>query len=289
MAQYGKMSAIVLSDSELDALFADSKTPFSAEEFNVYIRNPGSRARDVMEHVHYHNHALCNAVVDWKKYHECVGERPQNSLLLLLTPGYGGANDARANLGFLADFFSGYSHGALPRWAIMPWMSRTSFTLLETLRSFHATDHLAAAHRHLSDFVDLLAYKGEPTIPRDEFAERLHDSTDSFLGECERNAVEISQWIGSPSDEPDDAPDDLPLSQRKDAVRRKAVAFMKAVFQESKCSWSEAEETVRKALRGEFDAVGLKSAKLNFHRLRYSEFADVAPATHEELSAYDIP
>ena len=278
----------MLSEKDIDALFADSKTPFSKEEFNAFIRDPGSRARETLERVHYHNHALCNAVVQWKEYRECIGARPSQSILLLLTPGYGGANDARASLNYLADFFSKYPHGALPRWPIISWMSRTSFTLLETLDSFHRTSHLLAARRHLSDFIDLLIYKGEPLLPRDEFAERLHDSKEAFLGECERNAAEISQWIENPVDESDEARDDLPLSQRKDEIRRKAVALMKALYQESKCSWSEAEETVRQALRGEFDAIGLKSAKNNFHRLRYSEFADAAPATREELVAYGM-
>jgi len=185
----------VLSDKDIDALFADSKTPFSKEEFNAFIRDPGSRARETLERVHYHNHALCNAVVQWKEYRECIGARPSQSILLLLTPGYGGANDARANLEFLADFFSKYPHGALPRWPIISWMSRTSFTLLETLDSFHRTSHLLAARRHLSDFIDLLIYKGEPLLPRDEFAERLHDSKEAFLGECERNAAELDGWL----------------------------------------------------------------------------------------------
>lgn len=176
-------------------LFADAKTPFSTEEFNAYIRNPGSRARETLEHVHYHNHSLCNAVMGWKEYRECVGSRPEQSLLLLLTPGYGGANDARASLDYLADFFSGYPHGALPRWPIISWMSRTSFTLLATLDSFHHTTHLASARRHLTEFVDLLTYKGEPRLPRDEFAERLHDSKNAFLSDCERNAAEIDIWM----------------------------------------------------------------------------------------------
>lgn len=191
----------MLSDAEIDALFAQAKTPYSQGEIQTFILNPDSRARETLEHVHYHNYALCNSIIDWQNYLKCIGSRPPTSLHLLLTPGYGGANDARKSLEYLADFFSGFNHGSLPRWPILGWMSRSAFTLVDTVASLHNTEHLIAARRHLGEFVDLLLYKGEPLMRRDELAERLHSAQANFLDACERNAVNLSQWIDSPKKE----------------------------------------------------------------------------------------
>ena len=191
----------MLSDAEIDSLFACAKTPYSQREIQTFIRNPDSRARETLEHVHYHNYSLCNSIIDWQNYLKRVGDRPPTSLHLLLTPGYGGANDARKSLEYLADFFSGFTHGALPRWPILGWMSRSAFTLVDRVAALHPTEHLTAARRHLGEFIDLLLYKGEPLMPRDEFAERIHKAQANFLDACERNAIALSQWLDAPNEE----------------------------------------------------------------------------------------
>ena len=88
----------MLSDEENKLLFLSSKKPYSPQEVQLFIRESNSRAREKLEHVHYHNYALCNSIMDWQDYRKGVGKRPEKSLHLLLTPGYGGANDARTSL-----------------------------------------------------------------------------------------------------------------------------------------------------------------------------------------------
>ena len=206
----------MLSDAEIDSLFAQAKTPYSKREIQTFILDPDSRARETLEHVHYHNYALCNSVIDLQNYLNLTGDRPPTSLHLLLTPGYGGANDARKSLEYLADFFSSFTHGALPRWPILGWMSRSAFTLIDSIASLHNTEHLVAARRHLGEFIDLLLYKGEPLMPRDELAERLHSEQSHFLDACERNAIAISQWLDAPKEEQEkDAPPSRRYAKRK--------------------------------------------------------------------------
>ena len=191
----------VLSNEEIEQLFLTVKRPYSTGEIQSFIREPSSRARERLEHVHYHNYALCNSLMDWQDYRKGVGKRPETSLHLLLTPGYGGANDARASLEYLADFFSGFPHGALPRWPIMAWMSRSAITLVDRLAALHETAHHGAIRRHLDEFIDLMTYRGEPKMTRDKFAERLHSAQSDFLDACERNAIALSQWLDSPRKE----------------------------------------------------------------------------------------
>lgn len=255
----------MLSESQVDDLYDNMKTPYSQEEFGLFIRDPGSRTRKVLEHVHYHNMELCVFVEDWLRFRQGVGLKPSDSLVLRLTPGNEGVNDARRSLAALVEYYSNFPHGSLPRWPILAYMSRTSFTLMETIASLHPTDHLTTAKGHFNDFINLLRYKGEPRLMRDEFARRLHDAATHFLDECELNAIELEMWIrkllsGDTSEEPH--------SMRRDLIRQKAVERMEELYA-SGMTWSEAEEKTQSEMWRDFNALGLACAKMNFHKLRY--------------------
>ena len=203
-------NTLVLDETAITALYDNAKKPLSDEEFQLYIRDPANRAREVLEHVHYHNKRLCRYVAEWIDYRRMVGQKPRESLLLLLTPGYGGANDARASVEELCEYYSAFPHGTVPRWPITGWMFKTSYVLIDTLKKLHHTRHLAEAERHFDAFRELLSYQGEPLLPRDKFADCLHCdcASSDFFSACERNAIELTQWLESPYE--DEAEDDPP-------------------------------------------------------------------------------
>lgn len=206
----------VLDETAITELYDNAKKPLTNEEFQLYIRDPANRVREVLEHVHYHNKRLCRSVAEWMDYRRMVGQKPRESLLLLLTPGYGGANDARTSFEELCEYYSAFPHGTVPRWPITGWMFRTSYVLIDTLKKLHPTRHLAEVERHFDNFKELLSYKGEPLLPRDKFADSLYGASSDFFSACERNAIELTQWLESPHE--DEAEDDSP--RRRYATRK---------------------------------------------------------------------
>lgn len=256
----------VLSGSQIDDLYNGMQTPYSSEEFSRFILDPGCLTRKVLEHVHYHNMELCLFVRAWKDYRKGIGLKPKESLMAKLTPGYKGDNDARTSLAALADYYSKFPHGATPRWPILAFMSRTSFTLIKELSDLHQTTHLMAAKRHLDEFITLLKHKGEPLVDRNEFSDRLHVSSSSFLDECELNVIELESWLRNSKDDKAD----IALSQRRDLVRQKAKERMTELYA-SGMTWSEAEGKTQSEMWREFNSLGLACSKMNFHKLRYKK------------------
>ena len=259
----------MLTKDEKDALFAQMLQPYSAEEFGRFIRPPDCRLRGRIERVHYHNQELCNLVEDWRDYRAGRAPRPSQSLLLALTPAYGGANDARDTLGFIADFYAARPHGAVERWPCLAYMTKTSITLMERLALLHPTPHLADARRHFADFAHLIAYEGEPTLRQDEYATRVQTSVQAFFDDCERNAVAIDTWLHKPP-ELAAADSEKPLSQRRNDARERARARMASLYA-SGLTWTEAEDKAQSEMWREFHALGLACAKHNFHLLRYKK------------------
>ena len=185
----------VLTKDEKDALFARMLRPYSDAEFGLFVRSPEWRLREKIERVHYHNQGLCNLVEDWRDYRSGRAPKPSESLLLALTPGRGGANDARDTLGFIADFYASRPHGSVERWPCLAYMSMSSMTLIDRIAMLHPTDYLSSARKHFREFMALIAYEGEPSFVQDEYAARVHSAASSFFDDCERNAVEIDLWL----------------------------------------------------------------------------------------------
>ena len=79
------------------------------------------------------------------------------------------------------------------------------------------------------------------------------------------------------------------LSRKKDDLRRTAVALMKRVKKDTACTWSEAEDTVQKAMWKEFVNCGLRVSKNNFHSLRYNNnYSDVPEADDSLMQKYSL-
>ncbi|MBO5904926.1 MAG: hypothetical protein J6Q84_00745 [Kiritimatiellae bacterium] len=80
-----------------------------------------------------------------------------------------------------------------------------------------------------------------------------------------------------------------PPSRKKDELRRTAVALMKRVKKDTACTWSEAEDTVQKAMWKEFDNCGLRVSKNNFHSLRYNNnYIDEPEADDALMKEYSL-
>lgn len=80
-----------------------------------------------------------------------------------------------------------------------------------------------------------------------------------------------------------------PPSRKKDDLRRTAVALMKRVKKDTACTWSEAEDTVQKAMWKEFDNCGLRVSKNNFHSLRYNNnYIDEPEADDALMEEYSL-
>lgn len=80
-----------------------------------------------------------------------------------------------------------------------------------------------------------------------------------------------------------------PPSRKKDDLRRAAVALMKRVKKDTACTWSEAEDTVQKAMWKEFDNCGLRISKNNFHSLRYNNnYIDEPEADDALMEEYSL-
>ena len=80
-----------------------------------------------------------------------------------------------------------------------------------------------------------------------------------------------------------------PPSRKKDELRRTAVALMKRVKKDTACTWSEAEDTVQKAMWKEFDNCGLRVSKNNFHSLRYNNnYIDEPEADDALMEEYSL-
>lgn len=80
-----------------------------------------------------------------------------------------------------------------------------------------------------------------------------------------------------------------PPSRKKDELRRTAVALMKRVKKDTACTWSEAEDTVQKAMWKEFDNCGLRVSKNNFHSLRYNNnYIDEPEANDALMEEYSL-
>ena len=80
-----------------------------------------------------------------------------------------------------------------------------------------------------------------------------------------------------------------PPSRKKDELRRIAVGLMKRVKKDATCTWSEAEDTVQKAMWKDFDDCGLRVSKNNFHSLRYNNnYSDVPEADDSLMQKYSL-
>lgn len=205
----------MLTKEEIDALKAHKFEPYTDEEYARHVVNPECRLRANIERVHYHNQDLSLLVDDWRSYLNGHGLKPDTSLILALTPGRGGANDARDTLGFITDFYAKNAHGSVKTWPCLIFMSKTCMTLLQHLRTLHATPHLSGAEKHIKEFINLITYEGEPILRQDEFAQKLYEAEDGFFSACERNAIALSQWIDSPKKEEEPAPPSHRYAKRK--------------------------------------------------------------------------
>ena len=191
----------MLSDEEIDALYAQMERPYSQEEVARFVRTPESRARRLLEETHYHNYDLIDLTGAWREYLVGTAPRPRDELARLLVPGRNAENAARDRLDALVDYFSAYPHGGVPRFPIFTFAMRSSFTLVAHLGEIHPTRHLDAARDSLRSFARLVAYSGEPTLRRDAFGESLRDAATSFLDACARNASELDIWLHTPPEE----------------------------------------------------------------------------------------
>ena len=191
----------MLSDEEIDALYAQMERPYSQEEVARFVRTPESRARRLLEETHYHNYNLIDLAGAWREYLAGTAPRPRDELARLLVPGRNAENAARDRLDALVDYFSAYPHGGVPRFPIFTFAMRSSFTLVAHLGDIHPTRHLDAARDSLRSFARLVAYCGEPTLRRDAFGESLRDAATSFLDACARNASELDIWLHTPPEE----------------------------------------------------------------------------------------
>ena len=258
----------VLTEEQLDELYDTAETPYSPSETERFILNDDARVRASLERIHYHNYELIQHACAWRGYLDNKLPRPSSELPRLLMPGRNAENDAITNLELMTDFFSRFPHGATPRFAIFAWVSRSTFTLLDTLAGLHDTEHLQRIRKSFTNMKRLIAYRGEPRLSRDEFAERLATARMDFVSECTNNASSMALWLSKPKRERD--AQDVPLSKRRDDIRIKAVARMDELY-ESGMTWTEAEEQTHHEMWREFNALGLACSPHNFHRLRYRE------------------
>ena len=185
----------MLSDVEIDALYARIERPFSREELDRFSCTPERRTQHLFEETNYHNFALIDLTTSWSDYLAGMAPKPSANLADLLTPGLSGENAARARFNELATVLSNFPHGHIPRIAIIPQTLRSSFALIDRLTALHPTTYLAAAREQLRAIKDLFAYTGEPLLRHDEFAEKLRTSFKSFHDNCAYHAAEVRLWL----------------------------------------------------------------------------------------------
>lgn len=143
----------------------------------------------------------------------------------------------------------------------------------------------------------------DPNITTEEYHKRIdefiRDLKDLFrnLGSaivkyefsiCER-AKAAQEILNNHTTKPTEPKLISPPSRKKDDLRRTAVALMKRVKKDTACTWSEAEDTVQKAMWKEFDNCGLRVSKNNFHSLRYNNnYIDEPEADDALMEEYSL-
>ena len=257
----------VLTDQQLDELYNTAETPYSPSETERFILNDDARVRASLERIHYHNYELIQHISAWRGYLENKIPHPSSELPRLLVPGRNAENDAISNLERMTDFFSRFPHGATPRFAIFAWASRSTFTLMDALAELHDTEHLQRVRKSFVEMERLIAYRGEPRLNRDEFAEKLAAARMAFISECTNNASCVALWLSNPKH--GSGAKNVPLSKRRDNARIKALERMEELYA-SGMTWTEAEEMTHREMWHEFDSLGLACGPHNFHRLRYN-------------------
>lgn len=82
---------------------------------------------------------------------------------------------------------------------------------------------------------------------------------------------------------------DVPIGVKKEELRKLAVSLMKGFYKYYGVTYTASEEAVRKVLRNDFDSVGLKSGRTNFHSLRCDlKYKMIEAATREDLERHGL-
>lgn len=262
------------------------EVPFSKEEEDDFIFAPDSHVKAVLDRIRHHNYSLVRRVSDWKKYVNGQGPKPPEGLVRYLIPGRSSENPELACFEDVTEFFSRFPHGATPHIMELCIASRSCFTLLRNLGNLQATENLRDADGALRRLIDLIAYHGEPKMLCDEFARRISESRDAFLDARQANAMEIGQFLAAPKigAEEGSKEEELPLSVRKDNVRRKLSSFVRGYLRAKGGTKKDAIEEVMKVLGKEYMATGLSTGYNNLRSMdSHPKFSSDPPATEDEL------
>lgn len=270
----------------IDSLYEAIDIPLTPKEEEAFIYASDSHVKGVLERIRYHNFSLIRRVNDWQKYISGKGPKPSEELVRFLIPGRNHENPEKLCLEDITEYFANFPHGATPRFEELCKASQSCFSLLRDLGAFQRTDHLRKATGHFQQFIDLISYRGEPLMLRDEFSRQISESRDNFIFERTANAMEIGEWLASPDRLKSAAKREIPLSVRQDEIRLRAVSLMRGWQRKTSCKTKEAIDVVQKALWKEFDECGLKSATNNFKALLYMQkFKSSPPADDDDLKA----
>lgn len=177
--------------------------------------------------------------------------------------------------------------------------------LQNNLKSSECETAINCIYSKIERFLNLI--KGlsgcDPWITTEEYYKRIDNRIcklkDSFLNLgnaivkyeftlCER-AKAAQEILNNHTTKPIESKLISPPSRKKDELRRTAVALMKRVKKDATCTWSEAEDTVQKAMWKDFDDCGLRVSKNNFHSRRYNNnYSDVPEADDSLMQKYSL-
>ena len=173
-------------------------------------------AKTAIRRIVDHNFTLIASCFEWLDYLPEIGkrERPRVALAASLNPGRTSANHAQADIETLAEFYSRFECGAVPRLAEFDEMARTTATLINCIKRIHHTCYIDEAERYFGDFVEYVNFSGGSKLPHDKFAAGIDESAQGFIAACKQNSHALGIFFEKLADKAaNDMPDILGAKQ----------------------------------------------------------------------------
>lgn len=195
----------MLSQEELEDLYAENLTPLSDKELQKHLEHRELKSN--FEFIHAHNFELIVSVKKWIAFFKGEGPKPSGTIYKELIPKHKGDNLACCRLDAIVAYYKQFDHGATPKLPIAHYTARSSLTLISLLAELHHAEHLEEAERQCLEFFALVMYQGPAKMTRKEFAAALDEAKNRFVEACVHNAKALSAYIiqqlnGNPNDQP---------------------------------------------------------------------------------------